>query len=60
MYAVRDGDVLIPAGGEAPVYEGLRAGVPSQWDPNRVQHVEFGRVKGTSIGLREAGTATWN
>ena len=60
MYAVRDGDVLVPAGGEAPVYEGLRAGVPSQWDPNRVQHVEFGRVRGTSIGTREAGTASWS
>ncbi len=60
MYAVRDGDVLVPAGGEAPVYEGLRVGVPSQWDPNRVQHVEFGRVKGPSVGVREAGTASWS
>jgi hypothetical protein len=25
-----------------------------------VQLVEFGRVKGTSIGMRDAGTATWN
>lgn len=60
MYAVRDHDLVVPVGGEAPVYEGLRVGIPSPWNPDKVQLVEFGRVKGTSIGLREAGTATWN
>jgi superfamily II DNA or RNA helicase/predicted RNA methylase len=60
MYAVRERDVVVPADGEAPVYEGLRAGVPSPWNPEKVQFVEFGRVRGLSIGVREAGTATWS
>jgi hypothetical protein len=29
MYAVRDRDVLVPDGGQAPVYEGLRVGAQS-------------------------------
>ena len=45
MYAVRDRELLVPAGGEAPVYEGLRVGIPSPWDPDNVQLVAFGRVK---------------
>jgi hypothetical protein len=60
MYAVRDHDLLVPVGGEAPVYEGLRVGVPSPWNPDKVQLVEFGRIDGTEVGVREAGTATWN
>jgi hypothetical protein len=60
MYAVRDREVLVPAGGQAPVYEGLRVGMPSAWNAEKVQFVEFGRVKGTSIGVREAGSATWS
>jgi superfamily II DNA or RNA helicase/predicted RNA methylase len=59
MYAVRDHDLLVPQDGEAPVYEGLRVGAPSPWNPDKVQLVEFGRVRGTSIGVREAGTGTW-
>ena len=60
MYAVREREMLVPVGGEAPVYEGLRVGVPNPWNPDKVQLVEFGRVKGTAIGLREAGSAAWN
>lgn len=60
MYPVRDTDLLVPAGGEAPVYEGLRITIPSPWDPERLQHAEFGRVKGSAIGVREAGSATWS
>jgi len=60
MYAVRDHDLLVPVGGEAPVYEGLRVGVPSPWNPDKVQLVEFGRIDGTDVGVRESGTATWN
>jgi hypothetical protein len=59
MYAVRDTEVLVPASGEAPVFEGLRVALPSPWDPSKLQYLEFGRVKGTSIGLREAGSASW-
>jgi len=60
MYAVRDQDVLVPTGGEAPVYEGLRVGIPSPYNPDRIDHIEFGRLQGTSIGMREAGTAVWS
>ncbi len=60
MYAVREHELLVPAAGEAPVYEGLRVGMPNAWNPDRVDLAELGRVKGTSIGVREAGTATWN
>ena len=60
MYAVRDHDLLVPVAGEAPVYEGLRVGIPSPWNPDRTDFVEFGRVQGTSVGVREAGTATWS
>ncbi len=59
MYAVRDRELLVPAGGEAPVFEGLRVGKPSAWNPERTDFVELGRVKGTSIGMREAGSANW-
>jgi superfamily II DNA or RNA helicase len=59
MYAVRETELLVPAAGEAPVYEGLRVAVPSPWDPSKLQHAEFGRVKGAAIGVREAGSATW-
>jgi hypothetical protein len=59
MYAAREHDLLVPRTARRPVYEGLRVGVPSPWNPDKVQHVEFGRVKGTAIGVREAGTATW-
>jgi hypothetical protein len=60
MYAVRDRDVLVPDGGQAPVYQGLRVGAPSPWNPEKLQLLVFGRVRGTEIGLREAGTANWS
>jgi hypothetical protein len=60
MYAVRDRDVLVPDGGQAPVYEGLRVGAPSPWNPEKLQLLAFGRVRGTEIGLRESGTANWS
>jgi hypothetical protein len=59
MYAVRDTELLVLAGGEAPVYEGLRVALPSPWDPAKLQHAEFGRVKGVAVGVREAGSASW-
>ena len=60
MYAVRDTEMLVPAGGEAPVYEGLRIASRSPWNPEKLQHAEFGRVKGAAIGVREAGSVTWS
>jgi len=60
MYAVRDTNLLVPVDGAAPVYEGLRVGVLNAWNPDRTDFVEFGRVNGVSIGVREAGTATWS
>jgi hypothetical protein len=59
MYAVRDHDVLVPTDGGAPVYEGLRIGRPNPWNPSRTDFAEFGRVVGTSIGVREIGAASW-
>ena len=59
MYAVRDRELLMPVAGEAPAFEGLRVGIPNAWNPDKTDFVEFGRVKGTSIGSREVGSATW-
>jgi hypothetical protein len=59
MYAVRDRELLVPVAGEAPMSEGLRVGQPNAWNPDKIDFAEFGRVKGTSVGVREAGTATW-
>ena len=58
-YAARDHELLVPDDGSAPVFEGLRAAVPDIYDPERLNFIEFGRVSGTSIGLRAAGTAVW-
>jgi superfamily II DNA or RNA helicase len=56
---VRERAVLVPDGG-GPLYEGLRIGVPSAWNPNRVDFIEFGRVgRDGAMGLREAGAASW-
>ncbi len=60
MYAVRERELLVPAGGEAPVFEGLRLGMPSSWNPDKLQYIEFGRIKGATIGVREAGSAIWS
>jgi len=56
---VRDRAVLVPSEGQAPVYEGLRIGMPSKWNPDVTEFAEFGRVVGTSIGVREAGSGRW-
>ncbi|MCK6529703.1 SNF2-related protein [Myxococcota bacterium] len=60
MYAVRDTDVLVPPDGQAPVYEGLRVGTPSPFNPDRVTYAEFGKVRGTEVAVREAGSASWS
>jgi len=59
MYAARETAVLVTKDTGAPVYEGLRVGTPSRWNPDDIQYAEFGRVKGTAIGLRQAGSAHW-
>ena len=60
MYAVREHELLVPADGQAPVWEGLRIGIPSKWNAERIEFAEFGKVRGTTIAAREAGSATWN
>ena len=57
---VRERELLVPASGAMPVYEGLKVGVPAKWNPERIEHAEFGRIVGTSIGVREAGSAGWS
>jgi len=59
MYAVRETAVLVTKDTGAPVYEGLRIGIPSQWNPDDIQHGEFGRINGLAIGVRQAGSARW-
>ncbi len=59
MYVVRQQAVMVPMEGQAPVYEGLRVGSPAQWDPAQIEYAEFGRVRGTTIGARRAGSAQW-
>ena len=56
---VREQPVLVPAEGQAPVFEGLRIGMPSKWNPDVIEHAEFGRVEATTIGARQAGSAQW-
>jgi superfamily II DNA or RNA helicase len=56
---VRETPVLVPEGG-GPLYEGLRVGVPSQWNASKVDYVEFGKVtKDGNIAFRAAGEAGW-
>ena len=56
---VRETPVLVPEGG-GPLYEGLRVGVPSQWNASKVDYVEFGKVtKDGQIAFRAAGEAGW-
>jgi len=56
---VRTREVLVPEAG-MPVYEGLKVGVPAKWNPERVEHAEFGRIDGVTVGVREAGAAGWS
>ncbi len=56
---VRDRPVLVVEGG-GPVYEGLRAGIPSAWNASRIDFIEFGKVtKDGQIGQRGAGEGAW-
>ena len=56
---VREKAVLVPDGG-GPLYEGLRVAIPSAWNADRVEYVEFGRVsKDGQIAVRAAGEAQW-
>ena len=56
---VRERPVLVAEGG-GPVYEGLRAGIPSAWNASRIDFIEFGKVtRDGQIALRSAGDATW-
>ena len=59
----RDRAMLVSDGDVAPVYEGLRCGVPRSYDPSTVDFREFGRVSmgdRLAIGIRDAGNARWN
>ena len=57
---VRDHAIIVPAGG-GPLFEGLRAGIPSAWNASKVDYVEFGKVPrdGGAIGMRAAGEVAW-
>ncbi len=56
---VRDRPVLVVEGG-GPVFEGLRAGIPSAWNASRIDYIEFGKVtKDGQIGQRGAGEGAW-
>ncbi len=59
MGAVREQVVLIPAGGQAPVHEGLRLVQANPLDPEHPTFVDLGRVKETSIGARQLGSPRW-
>ncbi len=55
----RDRSMLVPAGGQSPVYEGLRVGIPDPEDPSNTKFLEFGKAIGSQIGVRRAGSVTW-
>jgi superfamily II DNA or RNA helicase len=57
-------DYMVPADGQAPVYEGLRVGKPSNIYPDQIDFYEFGRhipgaEGGGVIGMRGLGAPTW-
>jgi hypothetical protein len=56
--AVRRMELLVPLDGQAPVFEGLRVGVPSSVT-GELEYAEFGRVVAGTIGMRAAGSAVW-
>lgn len=59
-YLARTTDMIVPQDGSCPVYEGLRIGVPSPWNPDKLDYAEFGRIRdATVIGVREAGSGVW-
>ena len=60
LHIVRRQPVLVPPDGQAPVWEGLRIAVPSSFNPEILEHAQFGRLQGTTIGVRRAGNAQWS
>ena len=50
---------IIVVDGGGPLWSGLKIGIPSQWNADKVQYLEMGDV---SLGgwVREAGEASWN
>lgn len=43
----------------APFFRGLRIRVPSQWEPEKFDYLEFGEIVGAEIGIRESGSGKW-
>ena len=57
---VDEGDKTIrTAVATGPVWEGLRVGRPNPFRPEVTQFIEFGRIRGAQIGIREFGSSTW-
>ncbi len=50
--------MLVPKEG-GPVYEGLRVAMPRVLDHSVIEHAEFGRIDGITLGTRVAGAAHW-
>ena len=50
--------MLVPKEG-GPVYEGLRVAMPRVLDHSVIEHAEFGRLDGITLGTRVAGAAHW-
>lgn len=58
--AAREHTMLVPPAGGSPVYETLRVGMPSRWDPKAIDYVEFGKAReGKQIAVRLAGKVQW-
>lgn len=56
---LRQQPVRVPDGG-GPVFEGRRVGIPSAWNADRVEFVEFGRAtRDGRNAQRAAGEAAW-
>jgi hypothetical protein len=55
----RKHSMLVPLGGQAPVYETLRVAFPDTLDPDITRHIEFGKSDGQVIGGRVSGTGHW-
>jgi len=51
--------MLVPIGGQAPVYEGLRVAYPNPVSPDVLQYTEVGKTDGQTIGVRGNGSAVW-
>lgn len=57
--SVRERDVLVVSNTGLLLYEGLRLAIPSDWNADRVEHIELGRIVEDRIAVREAGTTAW-